>query len=160
MLLLLNGIALSQTEHDNPYKIDSISIRLFMNTNRKDNKRDVAGAFSYNLADSEGFWNRDVGERNAGDDSEGESDETLVIVEISGNPPGFIQRKLQVEAFADGKRIFKSTRPFSIIDKFHQYYAAFLLYDTGCEKTTIIAKILGRTTESQMKKTIDFRCGE
>jgi len=135
-----------------PYKVTAIQAKLFYHDK---------GTFSRNvLAKPDfAFWNVIIG---AGD-AEGYSDSTLVLVEVSGKssadeaPPA---RKLELTAVAKGKVLFKRAIAVGLFSDDHKFYAAFWLYDTGCEPLKLRARIVGQTQPSSLSKTIPFECGE
>ena len=135
-----------------PYKITAIQAKLFYFDK---------GTFSRNvLAKPDfGFWNTVIGEG----DAEGPSDSTLVLVEVSGKnseaerPPS---RKVELTAVARGKVLLKRAIEVGLFSDDHKFYAAFWLYDPGCEPVKLTARIVGQPQPSSMSKTIPFECGE
>lgn len=135
-----------------PYKITAIQAKLFYYDK---------GTFSRNvLAKPDfGFWNTIIGEG----DADGPSDSTLVLVEVSGKssegemPPS---RKVELTAVARGKVLLKRAIEVGLFSDDHKFYAAFWLYDTGCEPVKLTARIVGQSQPSSMSKTIPFECGE
>jgi hypothetical protein len=114
---------------------------------------------SENLIDNESFilWNTVIGEGNAAEPST----QTLVIVEISGNPKEYTQRDVRLTVMNGSEVFFKQSVDFVILDENSKYYAAFLLYNTGCSELKLTAEILNKTlVESKLIKTIPFHCGE
>ena len=135
-----------------PYKVTAIQAKLFYH-DKGTFSRDVL--VKPNFA----FWNVIIG---AGD-AEGYSDSTLVLVEVSGKseedaaPP---VRKVELTAVAKGKVLLKRALPVGLFSDDHKFYAAFWLYDTGCERVKLTARILGQSQPSSLSKTIPFECGE
>ena len=148
----------SQTNLNSPYKIESIKAFLFYNQDKSTNYKNVAGTFSPNIIDNDSLalWNVIIGEG----DALGCSDQTLVVVEISGNPKEFVQRQLSFNAIAEGKVLLDKKIKFAIIDHTGRYYAIYILYETGCHKIKLTAKIIGVKVESQMEKFINYQCGD
>lgn len=134
-----------------PYKITRIKAMLFY---------DGKGTFSPDvLAKPDfAFWNTIIGEG----DAEGASNSTLVLVEISGNPSpneASPRRFVEFSATAAGKVLLSRRAEIGLFEN-GKYYAAFWLYDTGCQPVKISARITGQAQSSSMTKTIPFACGE
>jgi hypothetical protein len=149
-----------------PYQIKAIKAHLFYNgESRQDSS--VRGTLSEDLVDNGAFalWNTIIGEGSA----KAESNQTLVVVEITGNPKEFLSRNVVLTVRTNGKQIFRQAQAFSILDDRRNYSAAFLLYDTGCQPLTLKAEIVNEkilakkkvsTVESSLTKTVPFACGE
>ena len=135
-----------------PYKVTGIQAKLFY-SDKGTFSRDVLAKPDF------GFWNTIIG---AGD-AEGPSNSTLVLVEVSGRssegemPPS---RKVELTAVAKGKVILKRVLDIGLFSDDHKFYAAFWLYDTGCEPVKLTARIVGQPQPSSMSKTLPFECGE
>lgn len=134
-----------------PYKISGIKAMLFY---------DGKGTFSRDvLAKPDfAFWNTIIG---AGD-AEGPSSSTLVLVEVSGNPSeneAPPRRKVEFTAIASGKVILKRASDIGLFTD-GKFYAAFWLYDTGCQPIKISAQVIGQPRPSTISRTIPFKCGE
>jgi hypothetical protein len=135
-----------------PYKVTAIQAKLFY-SDKGTFSRDVLAKPDF------GFWNTIIGEG----DAEGPSDATLVLVEVSGKSlEGEMQpsRKVELTAVAKGKVLLKRALNVGLFSDDHKFYAAFWLYDTGCEPVKLTARILGQPQPSLMSKTIPFECGE
>src|SRR5437868_2047107 len=134
-----------------PFKITAIKAMLFF---------DEKGTFSDDLFTQPNLalWNTIIGEGSAGSPS----NSTLVMVEVSGkyNPDEAApNRKVELTATAARKILLKRLADIRI-GKDGKYYAAFWLYDTGCDKVKLSARLTGQTQPSSMTKTIPFACGE
>ena len=154
----MTGMAFSQSQTV-PYKISEITAFLYYNGNKNLKDENIAGTMSENIIDNEtlALWNTIIG---AGD-AKGISNQTFVVVKIIGNPKEYISRNVRLTVMKDKKVFFKQTQEFAILDQNSKYYAAFLLYDTGCGEITLIAEISNnKIVESKLAKTIPFRCGE
>jgi hypothetical protein len=132
-----------------PYKISAIKAMLFY---------DGKGTFSRDVLAKPDFtfWNTIIGEG-------GGSNSTLVLVEVTGNPSPnepSPSRKVEFTAVASGKILLKRTTDINLFGDSGKFYAAFWLYDTGCQPIKITARITGQSQPSSMSKTIPFACGE
>ena len=151
VLLLFTSSTFSQTA---PYKITTVKALLFY---------EGTGTFSRDvLAKPDfAFWNTIIGEG----DAEGPSNSTLVLVEVTGsassNGPS-PSRKVAFTAIAAGKVLLKRTADIhlDLSRDSGKFYAAFWLYDTGCNPVKVTATIAGQARPSSMTKTIPFACGE
>lgn len=134
-----------------PFKITAIKAMLFY---------EEKGTFSDDLLTQPdlALWNTIIGEGSAGSPS----NSTLVMVEVTGkyNPDEAApNRKVDFTATAGGKVLLRKLADIRI-GKDDKYYAAFWLYDTGCDKVKLSARLTGQTQPSSMTKTIPFACGE
>jgi len=134
-----------------PFKITAIKAKLFFEN---------TGTFSEDILTQPdlALWNTIIGEGSAGSPS----NSTLVLVEVSGqyNPnEAAPNRKVEFTATATKKIALKRLDDIRI-GKDGKYYAAFWLYDTGCESVKLSARIVGQSQPSAMTKTIPFKCGE
>lgn len=135
-----------------PYKITTVKAMLFY---------DKKGTFSRDIFAKPDFvlFNTVAGEG----DAESASTATLVLVEVTGRlpkeekPPN---RKVELTAKAAGKIILKRAIYIGLYEDDTKFYAAFWLYDTGCERIELTARIIGQTPASSVTKTIPFACGE
>ena len=165
-LLLLVLLSLSGFSQAKPYKVKAIKAFLFYNgENRED--ASVRGSLSENLIDNNDFalWNTIIGEGSA----KAESNQTLVVVELTGNAKGLVSRKVVLTVTVNGKPIFRQAQNFEIYGQSKNYSAAFLLYNTGCDALKLKADVVSErqvnkktvsTIESTLSKTIPFACGE
>ena len=103
------------------------------------------------------LWNTIIGEGSAG----GPSNATLVTVELSGKA-GSYERGLSVELVVTaGKKPLLSKRVApGVLNRAGHTYAAFWLYDTGCQQLTLVASIVGAPDSAKKTATIPFQCGE
>ena len=134
-----------------PFKITAIKAMLFF---------DEKGTFSDDLLTQPNIalWNTIIGEGAAGSPS----NSTLVMVEVSGqyNPnEAAPNRKVDFAATAGGKVLLRKMADIRIGEN-GKYYAAFWLYDTGCDQIKLSARLTGQRQPSSMTKTIPFKCGE
>jgi hypothetical protein len=134
-----------------PFKITAIKAKLFF---------EGTGTFSEDILTQPdlALWNTIIGEGSAGSPSSS----TLVLVEVSGQyNPNEAAPNRKVEFTATGPKKIALKRLDDIhIGKDGKYYAAFWLYDTGCEPIKLSARIVGQSQPSAMTKTIPFKCGE
>ena len=135
-----------------PYRITAIKAMLFY---------DGSGTFSRDvLAKPDfSFWNTIIGEG----DAEGPSNSTLVLIEISGRPSANEpppSRRVEFTAVASRKVLLKRTTDIGLFGDSGKFYAAFWLYETGCQPIKISARIVGQTQPSSVTKMIPFACGE
>ncbi|MCX6089410.1 MAG: hypothetical protein NTX88_03350 [Candidatus Atribacteria bacterium] len=150
LLLFLPASLFAADISPTSYLITSVQAFLYYDHN---------GKLSENIIDNPDFhlWNTIIGEGSA----EGASNETLVVVEITGEPGVYEpDRKVEFIIQVEGKTILKFIREIGILSDKGKYYLPFLLYDTGCFPINIVVKITGQSKPSQMKKTINFQCGE
>jgi hypothetical protein len=142
-----------------PYTIKSIKASLYYNSNKSMGTPNVAGTLSENLIDNDSMalWNTIIGEGSA----LGISNQTFVVVEISGNPKDYVAREIRLTALQGKKVVLKQSQSFAILDQNNRYYAAFLIYDTGCSPLTLTAEIMNKqVVESKLTKSVAFNCGE
>jgi hypothetical protein len=134
------------------YRITAIKAMLFY---------DDKGTFSRDVLAKPAFtfWNTIIGEG----DAEGPSNSTLVLVEIAGNPSRnepLPLRKVEFTATSSRRVVLQRTADIGLFGDDGKFYAAFWLYDTGCQPVRIAARILGQKQASSLKATIPFACGE
>jgi hypothetical protein len=134
-----------------PFKITAIKAMLFY---------DGKGTFSDDILTQPdlALWNTVIGEGSAGSPS----NSTLVLVEVSGQydpDKATLNRKVAFTATA-AKKVMLQRMADIYIGKDGKFYAAFWLYDTGCEPIKLSARIVGQSQPSAMTKTIPFKCGE
>ena len=136
------------------YKISAIRAKLFY---------EDKGTFSGDVLTEKYFalWNVIIGEGSA----EGNSNATLVLVEITGKPGASeIRRKVAFTAVAGkgsrARTLLKRTLSTGILSNRGKWYGAFWLQGTGCEPVTLTARLTGQAQPFVMRRTIDFRCGE
>ncbi len=158
LVISLQLVGSAQLEEYPPYRITRIQAFLYYNQDNSLKRQHVAGTYSPNLIDNPEFslWNTIIG---AGD-AAGNSDQTLVVVEIQGSPKDYVRRQLHFKALAGGKIILDRKIFFAILDNTDKYFAAFMLYGTGCQEIKLVATISGKMEESRLEKSIVFECGE
>jgi hypothetical protein len=130
--------------------ISEIQVKLFYGN---------SGRFSANLATKKDLvlWNVVIGE---GVGVDGPSENTLLLVTVNGNPkvePTGL--RLHVTAKAGEKTLLDHACPVGTFNTSGNWYAPFLLYDTGCEPVVVAAQILPDAA-APVKFTIPFECGE
>lgn len=165
ILLLFHLLTLTAFGQSKPYTIKALKAYLYYNgENPQDPK--VRGSLSENLIDNGEFalWNTIIGEGSA----KAESNQTLVVVELSGNPKGYVGRTLRLTVTTNGKQVFRQAQDFAILDEAKNYSVAFLMYNTGCQPLKLTAEIVAvktikkksSTVEASLTKTLPFACGE
>jgi hypothetical protein len=135
-----------------PYKITAIKAMLFYDGSATFS-RDVLAKPNFT------FWNTIIGEG----DAEAPSNSTLVLVEVAGNPSrneAPPSRKVELTATIPRKLPFKRTVDIGLFGDGGKFYAAFWLYETGCQPVTLVARIIGQTPTSVVTRKIPFECGE
>ena len=135
-----------------PYKITAVKAMLFYDGSATFS-RDVLAKPSFS------FWNTIIGEGDAG----APSNSTLVLVEVARNAPSnddLPPRKVELTATVPRKPPFKRTVEIGLFGNGGKFYAAFWLYETGCEPVTLVARIIGQTQPSIVTRKIPFDCGE
>jgi hypothetical protein len=147
-----NATAASRRAVSPPYKITAIKAMLYY---------EQKGTFSRDmLAKPEmSLWNTIIGEGEAGSPSSS----TRVVVEVTGKAGAdapTTARKVELTATASGKALLKRAVDISLLEEAGKFYAAFWLYDTGCDHIKLSARIVGQTQPSAMTRTIPFECGE
>ncbi|GAB1350786.1 hypothetical protein MASR1M107_30010 [Ignavibacteriales bacterium] len=139
-----------------PYKIENIKAFLYYNQGIGQNNS--GGTFSENIIDNDQFvlFNTIIG----GGSAQGQSNQTMVVVEISGKPKDYQTRILHFKA---------SIRKTVLVDKMEdfasyndgKYYVAFMLHNVGMGTLKITAEILnGKKIESKLEKKLEFIGGE
>lgn len=119
-----------------------------------------SGRFSSNLFEKKDLvlHNVIIGE---GVGVEGPSENTLLIVTVSGVPKGtFEGLKLRVSAKTETRKLLDQECEVGIFNGNGNWYAPFLLYDTGCEPVTITAALGPTGKPLVVTGTIPFSCAE
>ena len=119
-----------------------------------------SGRFSANLAEKKDLvlWNVVIGE---GVGVEGPSENTLLLVTVSGEPKGYLEDlRLQVNAKAGDKTLMEHVCSVGAFNTAGKWYAPFLIYDTGCMPVVVTAKLLSKSASPPVAFTIPFECGE
>jgi hypothetical protein len=116
------------------------------------------GTFSPDLiANPVDLWNTPAGEGRAG----GASNATLVVAVVRGEAGSYVPtRKVELTVTAGGREVFKRAEEPGILNTEGRTYVAFWLYDTGCRRLRLSARILGQTASTPVTATISFACGE
>lgn len=139
-------------------KIIGIKAKLFYNENKAvDNS--VVGRFSENIIDNNEFtlWNTIIGEGS----SEGYSNQTLVIVELSSNSISNKKQEIRLTASTGKNIVFQQVKSIFSVNDPTLYNVIFVLDETGCDDLTIKADILSNNKiVSTFNKKILFECGE
>lgn len=103
------------------------------------------------------LWNTPAGEGRAG----GASNATLVIVVVRGEAGSYVPtRKVELTVTSGGREVFRRAEEPGILNTEGRTYVAFWLYDTGCRRLRLSARILGQTPSTPVTATIPFACGE
>jgi hypothetical protein len=150
-----------------PYKIDSVKAFMFYNSGNAGSGINRAGTFSENILDKEGrsLWNTPIG----GGIAEGPSEQTMVVVQVKGNPVHYTERVVRLTVYRQNRQVFQQSQEFSILDDRSEYRAAFLICNTGCDELKLKAEIIHiysgngkkiHKTESSVTKELLFHCGE
>lgn len=135
-----------------PYRITAVKAMLFYDGSATFS-RDVLAKPDFT------FWNTIIGEG----DAEAPSNATLILVEVAGNPsPSEAppSRKVELTATTSHKLLLKRTVDIGLFGDGGKFYAAFWLYETGCQPVTLVARILGQAQPSGVTRKIPFECGE
>ena len=116
------------------------------------------GTFSHDIiARPVTLWNTPAGEGRAG----GASNATLVIVAVRGEAGSYVPtRRVELTVTAGGREVFKRAEEPGILNTEGRTYVAFWLYNTGCRRLRLSARILGQTPSTPVTATIPFDCGE
>lgn len=142
-----------------PYRIAALKAFLFYNQAGPSEGRNLRDAFSDNIIDNPEYanlWNTIIGEGSA----KGHSEQTLVMVEVSGNSRDGQERQLRLVATTEGKEVFNQAMKMAILDRHNHFQGAFLLYGTGCQPLMLRATVEGKSIEAKLEKQIKFQCGE
>jgi hypothetical protein len=147
-----NVTAASRRPATPPYKITAIKAMLYY---------EQKGTFSRDIlaAPEMTLWNTIIGEGGAGSPS----GSTMVVVEVTGKAEGdgpSPPRKVELTATASGKVLLKRAVDIGLLEETGKFYGAFWLYDTGCNRIKLSARVVGQTQPSAMTKFIPFQCGE
>lgn len=134
-----------------PYKIAAIQAKLFYDSNGTFS-RDVLAAPKFT------FWNTVIGEG----DAEAPSSATLVVVEVQGEggTAGDGARKVNLTVTAGRRVLLNRTNSIGLFTTGGKFYAAFWVYDTGCQPLKLTAKIVGQMPALSKTATVPFACGE
>ena len=157
-ILSFSSICYGQKNYkSSPYTIESINAYLYYETK---------GEFSKIPTDSMELFNTIIGEGSA----EAPSNSTLVVVRIKRN---FLEdteyRKIRLTATVNKRTVLQQTMDCNLYDENFYLYAAFLIYDTGCESIYLLAELLNEkevqgkkkiSVEGSKRKEINFYCGE
>ncbi|MBV9107787.1 MAG: hypothetical protein JO306_00090 [Gemmatimonadetes bacterium] len=117
------------------------------------------GTFSPDLvAHPVDLWNTPAGEGRAG----GSSNATLVVVVVTGEPGSYIpERKVELTASEGTRTVLQRSVETSVLNTQGKAYAAFWIYDTGCRRLRLSARVTGQTPAgAPVTATIPFACGE
>lgn len=132
------------------YRISDLRAQLFFSDR---------GTFSDDLLKRKNLalWNTIIGEGDAG----GPSSATLVVVEVSGPPGSYPDgRRVELAVRTARKEILRRQSSLGVLGPDGHAYAAFWLYDTGCEPLRISTALLGQVEPTRRVATIPFHCGE
>ena len=132
------------------YRISDLRAQLFFSDR---------GTFSDDLLKRKNLelWNTIIGEGGAG----GPSSATLVVVEVSGAPGSYPDsRRVELAVRTARREIFRRQSSLGVLGPDGHVYAAFWLYDTGCEELRVSTALLGQAEPTRRVATIPFHCGE
>jgi hypothetical protein len=139
-----------------PYKIENIKAFLYYNQGKGEDNS--GGTFSENIIDNEQFFlfNTIIGEGSA----KGQSNQTMVVVEISGKPEKFLTRKLHFKASMGKTVLIDKKEDFTSYND-GKYYVAFMLHNVNIGTLKLSAEILnGKKVESKLVKKLEYQGGE
>jgi hypothetical protein len=149
ILMPTGGVAIAEPV---PAAISQVEVKLFYAN---------SGRFSSNLATKKdlALWNVVIGE---GSGVDGPSENTLLLVTVIGTPKGDSPGlQLKVTAKTERAKLLDRTCDVGIFNTNGNWYAPFLLYDTGCEPVEVRAQLTdGKESGPPVTFTIPFQCGE
>jgi len=134
-------------------KIDAIHAHLFFDHKGKISEDILAKNDIY-------LWNTVIGEGYAGGNP---STSTYVVIEISGQDIDSTRRaKVNIVVTnSKGAQIINITRGYSMYNAYKKSYIPLIVPDTGCERITISAKLIGKGFDpSSVSQTVPYNCGE
>jgi hypothetical protein len=103
------------------------------------------------------LWNTPVGEGRAG----GASNATLVVVQVTGQPGSYLpDRKVELTVTSRGRTVFQRTQETSVLNVQGHTSVGFWLYETGCQRLRLSARVIGQQPANAVTATIPFACGE
>jgi hypothetical protein len=116
------------------------------------------GTFSRDLiARPMDLFNTVIGEGGAG----GSSNATLVVADVRGEGGSYVpDRKVQLTVTENGRTTFQRAEETSVLNADGHTYVGFWLYDTGCRRIRLSARIQGQQPSTPVTATIPFACGE
>jgi hypothetical protein len=117
------------------------------------------GTFSPDLiAHPVDLWNTPAGDGRAG----GSSNATLVVAVVSGEGGSYVpERKVELTATESGHTVLQRSVETSVLNTQGKTYVAFWIYETGCRRLRLSARITGQTPAgAPVTATIPFACGE
>jgi hypothetical protein len=92
---------------------------------------------------------------------EGQSTAVLVIVEITGLPDSYApNRRIELTATTRDRVLLSRRVPPGRPGDDGKFHAGFWLYDTGCTPVTLDTRVSGQSENSEVRKTINFKCGD
>ena len=104
------------------------------------------------------LWNTIIGEGQSG----GASNATLVVAVVSGEAGSYVpERKVALTVTGGGRTLVQRTVETSVLNRQGRSYVGFWVYDTGCGRLRLSARIVGQTpARAPVTATIPFECGE
>ncbi len=153
-VILISAIGLTgaaATAQPNSAAISEIQVKLFYAN---------SGRFSANLAEKQDLvlWNVVIGE---GVGVDGPSENTLLLVTVSGRPKGHVENlRLRLTAKTGQKPLLERVVTVGGFNTAGNWYTPFLLYDTGCLPVVVTAQLLTKPASPEVAVTIPFACGE
>ena len=118
-----------------------------------------SGRFSANILDNPKIvlHNAIIGEGGV----EGPSDNTLLIVRIQGPARGELEGlRLRMVATTSEDTLTDREIDVGSMNTAGNYYAAYWLYDTGCEPVTVVAQLTHGSETQRKIAVIPFQCSE
>jgi hypothetical protein len=133
-----------------PVAITEVQAKLFFSN---------TGRFSSNIFEKKDLvlHNVIIGEGGV----EGPSETTLLIVTVTGTPKASVDGlKLRVTAKTDTRTLLTQECEVGIFNGNGNWYAPFLLYDTGCEPVKFSATLAVGAESQVVDGSIPFSCSE
>lgn len=144
------GALHARTPDAAPYRLTALRAQLFFSQ---------TGALSRDLLSRRdlSLWNTIIGEGNGG----GASSQVLVVAEVTGEAGSYEDaRRVELTARAGGKVLVQRTEELGVLSAQGKGYVGFWLYDVGCERVTLRARIVGQPQQAVRTAVIPFECGE
>lgn len=119
-----------------------------------------SGRFSSNLYEKKDLvlHNVIIGE---GSGVEGPSENTLLVLTVTGSPKSSVEGlELHVTAKTVSRTLLDRKCEVGIFNTNGNWYAPFMLYDTGCEPVEIKATLGSGPNPQVVTGSIDFSCSE
>jgi hypothetical protein len=133
-----------------PYRLSGMKTMLFY---------EHTGTFSGDLLTQPGIalWNTIIGEGDAKEPSHS----VLVVVQVSGEAGSSEDaRRVELTASEGSKVILRQAQELGVLSARGRTHVGFWLYDVGCERVRLRARLVGQAQESPRTAEIPFECGE